>query len=114
MSWAPRHVVLEERHVALGLQRDVAKAARPILAQKMAKSARHVVLGVSHVALGFQRDMAKAVRPLLTQKMAKKRPPRRVGREPRRIGAPIRHGCGRKLPFSLKNGERAPATSCWA
>ena len=63
--------------------------------------------------MGFQRDMVAAIHPLLARKRAKKRPPRRVGGEPRRIGPPTRHDCGRKLPFSLEKGGKSPAMSCW-
>lgn len=77
------------------------------------KIARHVVLEECHVALGFQRAMAAAGNSLLAWKRVKRRPPRRVGSEPRRIGSPTRHGCGRAPSFSSKKGGEMPATSCW-
>ena len=81
--------------------------------EKWRKDARHVVLEVSHVVLGFQRDMAATGHPLLAWKRAKKRPSRRVGGAPRRVGAPTRHGCGKTPSFSPEKGEKRPATSCW-
>ena len=53
------------------------------------------MLEVSHVALGFQRDMAEAEHPLLARKRAKRRPRRRVGGAPRRIGPPTRRGAAK-------------------
>ena len=60
--------------------------------EKWQKNARDVVLEERHVVLGLQRDMATAGHPLLAWKRAKRRPPRRVGRAPRRIGPPTRRG----------------------
>ena len=69
--------------------------------------ARLVALVERHVALGFQRDVVEARNSLLAWKRAKKRPPRRVGGAPRRIGRSTRHGWGRTPSFSSKKVEKA-------
>ena len=107
------HVALGARHVALGLQRDMAAAEHPLLARKRAKRRLPRRVGGRHVALGLQRDMAASSHPLLARKRAKSHPPRRIGSEPCRIGLPTRHGCGRLPSFSLEKGEKTPAMSCW-
>ena len=76
--------------------------------EKGRKDARDVVLEVIHVALDLQRDMAAAGNSLLAWEMAKRRPRRRVGRAPRRIGPPTRHGSAGNSILARKRAKRGP------
>lgn len=87
-----RHVALVARHVALGLQRDVAPPQGSESPQKGAKRARHVVLCPRHVVLGLQHDVVPPQRHQITQKGSKTSAPRRIGSAPCRVGPPTRRG----------------------
>ena len=60
----------------------------------------HVVLGGSDVALEVQHDVAREGSGQFESKRAKKREPRRVGRQPCRVGSPIRRGSKCKMGLS--------------
>ena len=122
------HVALEERHVVLGLQRDVAEKepkARAtshwrgamsrwesnatwlrqgawFLREKGTKTGRHVALGECHVLLGLQRDVAEAVNLVFARKRSKNRAPHRIGVERCLVGSPTRRGCGHPLHLLRK------------
>lgn len=75
-----RHVALEESHVAMGVQRDVAEAGSLVFARKRSKNRepRHI---------GGERC--------------------RIGGERCRVGGPTRRGWSRKPDFYAEKGPKA-------